>query len=137
MLEQVLEHINNWFAVSELKGDFRIVGGSLELPLKEGQYFRIEGSVFNDGLHRFPAYDLEDEEFHGSVYGLAIPKAVRALSEDVSKWCESNQEAARSPYSSESFGGYSYTLKGANNGSDGASGWQTAFKAELNRWRRI
>ena len=57
MLESVLEWLKNWFEVSRFEGDFSIKGGELTPPydgfLQNGQYFRINGSVFNDGLHQW------------------------------------------------------------------------------------
>ena len=52
MLEQVLRHLNNWFLVEIHEGTFAVENGSIALPfLLTNQYFRICGSVFNDGLH--------------------------------------------------------------------------------------
>lgn len=59
MLEQVLRHLNNWFLVEIHEGTFAVENGSIALPfLLNNQYFRICGSVFNDGLHQYPAADL-------------------------------------------------------------------------------
>ena len=63
MLEQVLMNIRNWFPVKGgiYSGTFTIKDGGITLPfLADMQYFRICGSVFNDGLHRHPATDLVD-----------------------------------------------------------------------------
>ena len=52
MLEQVLMNIRNWFTVDGgiYSGTFTIKDGGIALPfLANGQYFRICGSVFNDG----------------------------------------------------------------------------------------
>lgn len=60
MLEQVLRHLNNWFLVEIHEGTFAVENGSIALPfLLTNQYFRICGSVFNDGLHQYPAADLK------------------------------------------------------------------------------
>ena len=138
MLEQVLRHLNNWFLVEIHEGEFAVENGSITLPfLQANQYFRICGSVFNDGLHQYPAADLTDETFTGTVWALAVPKAVVALAEDIAAWEKKNGEAAASPYQSESFGGYSYTKRSA--GSDGSTlnGWQDAFRGRLNDWRKL
>ena len=95
MLEQVLRHLNNWFLVDIHEGTFTVENGSITLPfLQTNQYFRICGSVFNDGLHLYPAVDLTDETFTGTVWALAIPKAVVTLSIDIAAWEEKNGEAA-------------------------------------------
>ena len=107
MLEQVLRHLNNWFLVEIHEGTFTVENGSIALPfLLTNQYFRICGSVFNDGLHQYPEVDLTDETFTGMVWALAVPKAVVALAEDIAAWEKKNGEAVLSPYTSESFGGY-------------------------------
>ena len=139
MLEQVLMNIRNWFPVEGgiHSGTFTIKDGGITLPfLADGQYFRIVGSVFNDGLHQYPAVDLTDETFTGSVWALAIPKAVIELADEIQKWQEKNGEASVSPYQSESFGGYSYS-KATDAETGGAVTWQSAFKQQLSAWRKI
>lgn len=138
MLEQVLRHLNNWFLVEIHEGTFTVENGSITLPfLLTNQYFRIVGSVFNDDLHQYPAVDLTDETFTGSVWVLAVPKAVVALAEDIAAWQEKNGEAVASPYQSESFGGYSYTKRSAGSDSGTLNGWQDAFRSRLNDWRKL
>lgn len=136
MLEQILRHLNNWFPVEIHEGEFAVEKGGIALPfLKNNQYFRIIGSVFNDGLHQYPVGDLTDEKFQGAVWALAVPKAVVSLAEEIAVWQEKNGDAAASPFTSESFGGYSYT-KASTGGSNGAA-WQSAFKSRLDDWRRM
>ena len=139
MLEQVLMNIRNWFTVDGgiYSGTFTIKDGGIALPfLANGQYFRICGSVFNDGLHQYPADGLVDETFNGTIWALAIPKAVIELADEIGKWQEKNGEAASSPFSSESFGGYSYS-KATDAETGGAVTWQSAFKQQLSAWRKI
>lgn len=139
MLEQVLRHLNNWFLVDIHEGTFTVENGSIALPfLQTNQYFRIVGSVFNDGLHQYPAADLTDETFTGTVWALAVPKAVVALSEDIAAWGKKYGEAVSSPYTSESFGGYSYTkASGGKADTSAVTGWQDAFRGRLNDWRKL
>ena len=138
MLEQVLRHLNNWFLVDIHEGTFTVENGGIALPfLQNGQYFRICGSVFNDGLHQYPVIDLTDETFTGTVWALAVPKAVVTLSTDIAAWQEKNGEAVASPYQSESFGGYSYTKRSAGSDSGTLNGWQDAFRGRLNDWRKL
>ena len=139
MLEQVLMNIRNWFTVDGgiHSGTFTIEDGGIALPfLANGQYFRICGSLFNDGLHQYPADDLTDETFNGTIWALAIPKAVIDLADEICKWQEKNGEASVSPYQSESFGGYSYS-KATDSTTGGAVTWQSAFKKQLSAWRKI
>lgn len=139
MLTELCGVLRNWFETDRIDGTYTVESGGIALPfLQEGQFFRIVGSVFNDGVHQYPACGLMDETFDGSVWPMAIPPAVLALNADIEAWQEKNGEAAASPFTSESFGGYSYS-KGSN-GSTAASGavtWQTAFKARMNQWRKI
>lgn len=133
MLEQVLTHLHNWFVQSAHNGTFTVQDGSLALPfLLNGQYFRIIGSTFNDGLHQNPANGLKDETFSGAVWALAVPPAVLALSQDIADWNAKN--GAPSPFVSESFGGYSYTR--ATNSKGGAASWQSAFAERLQPYRK-
>ncbi len=86
MLEQVLLSLRNWFVADKRTGRVRIEDGRLVPPaalgLKEGQYVRITGSTFNDGLHAWPYNDLTDEEFVGTVWALAIPQTVVDLADE-------------------------------------------------------
>ena len=139
MLEQVLMHLKNWFLVPVgiHEGTYPIEDGGITLPfLADGQYFRICGSVFNDGLHQYNVLDLTDETFTGTIWALAIPKAVIELADEIQKWQEKNGEASVSPYQSESFGGYSYS-KATDAETGGAVTWQSAFKQQLSAWRKI
>ena len=139
MLEQVLMHLKNWFLVPGgiHEGTYTIEDGGITLPfLANGQYFRIFGSVFNDGLHQYPASDLKAETFDGSVWALAVPKAVIDLAAEIEAWEKKNGDASVSPYQSESFGGYSYS-KATDSATGGAVTWQSAFRGRLNAWRKL
>lgn len=138
MLEQILRHLNNWFLVERYEGSFTVEEGSITLPfLKNGQYFRIVGSLFNDGLHQYPVGDFLDESFDGTVWALAVPRAVIDLLHDVTKWQEKNGDAAASPFMSESFGGYQYSKGAANSGTGSVVTWQSVFKSRLDDWRKL
>lgn len=135
MLEELLAEIRNWFECDYLAGELAVVDGELTLPhgfVKQGQYYRIAGSVFNDGLHQYPASDLIDEVFDGEVWALAVPKAVTDIAIEIEAWCKANPDFV---YTSESFGGYSYTKATMSDGSP--MRWQDAFRRRLNRWRKL
>lgn len=139
MLEQVLMHLKNWFLVPGgiHEGTYTIEDGGITLPfLANGQYFRICGSVFNDGLHQYPASDLKAETFEGTVWALAVPQAVVDLSAEIEAWQTKNGDASVSPYQSESFGGYQYS-KATDSASGGAVTWQSAFRSRMNAWRKL
>lgn len=142
MLEQILEEINNWFERDIIPGTYTIQEGNIALPfLQNGQYFRIVGSLFNDGLYRYgPEMEyLQDETFTGAIWALAIPKKVIELAAEVTNWQEKYGDIVNSPYTSESFAGYSYTKSGgANiNENSGAGGWRSAFRSNLKQYRKL
>ena len=138
MLEQVLMNIRNWFPVKGgiYSGTFTIKDGGITLPfLADGQYFRICGSVFNDGLHQYNVLDLTDETFNGTIWALAIPKAVIELAAEIEAWETKNGEAASGIYQSESFGGYQYSKQTASDGGQ-LTVW-SVFRKRLNQWRKL
>lgn len=135
MLEAILMYLHNWFPVpgAERSGAFVIASGALDFDgLKPGQYYRIRGSVFNDGLHRRGEEQLTDEEFTGTVAPLAVPRALVEMSVEIKDWCTANPATDKI---SESFGGYSYSRASSASGG-AAGGWQAAFAARLAPWRR-
>lgn len=144
MLEQVLAEIHNWFRIRDdadgkHPGEYTISGGSISLPfLQSGQYYRIIGSVFNDGLHKYGDGELQDESFSGTIWSLGIPKAVVDLAAEIAAWESKFGDVIQSPYTSESFGGYSYTkASGGSADSVGVSGWKDVFRARLNPYRKL
>ena len=141
-LTELCQEINNWFDLKRYFGVFTIEDGKLkdDVGLLDGQYFRIIGSVFNDGVHVYPAEDLKDESFDGAIWAMAVPPAVISLVDAMTDWEEKYGEVVNSPYSSESFGGYSYTKgMGVASGTsgNGAGGVFSAFADDLNRWRKV
>lgn len=141
MLEQILDYIHNYFERDIVDGSFTISGGSMTLDfLQDGQYFRIYGSVFNDGVHRYPANNLTDETFTGQIWAMAVPPAVIALADEITTWIDKYGDAMNSPYQSESFGGYSYSKGSGQNSSNNSSNpadWRVVFGSRLNHWRKI
>ena len=138
ILTEICAEIRNYFEVPNGRhfGTFTISGGSIA-PLdflQDGQYFRIIGSVFNDGVHQYPASDLTDETFHGAVWAMAVPPTLIALSAEIEEYNKSDAGKA-SPFISESFGGYSYTKATDANGAP--IGWQKAFASRLAKWRKL
>ncbi|MBQ9041420.1 MAG: hypothetical protein IJ111_01230 [Eggerthellaceae bacterium] len=147
MLEEVLNHLHNRFVRNSKCGKFTIADGALEIiGLQHGQYFWINGSVFNDGLHRWPTtgkdcYPLpamQDEEFKGTVQFLAVPQAVIEIADEIEAWCENNAQVLDGPYQSESFDGYSYTkASGGSESGEAVETWQSHFRNRLNVWRKV
>ena len=142
ILTEVCEYLNNYFWQKKITGSFTISGGSIEIPaLKEGQYFRIIGSTFNDGVHLYPATKLTDEEFEGAIWAMAVPATVIAIASDIKEWQTlygGADSSAMSPFTSESFGGYSYSKSGSGNANSGSNAsWQDVFGGRLNKYRRL
>lgn len=140
MLDELCAELRNYFIKSDKDkhyGKFTVNGDmfspSLDF-LQDGQYYRIVGSVFNDGVHQYPSPELTDETFDGAVWAMSVPPAVIELSEEIKAFVDSDA-GKPSPYTSESFGGYSYSKATDENGV--AAGWQTVFAKRLNKWRRI
>lgn len=135
-VENVMDSVHNWFSRSTLYGCFTVRDGALEVPsLAEGQYYRIVGSTFNDGLHKEGDTDLTDEEFNGKVYLLAVPSTFLDLCEEIEKWVELNSKTILGPFKYESFGGYTYTIAEDKDGNPIT--WQSVFRMRLKRWRKI
>ena len=134
MLENVLAYLHNYFVARVLpEQEWTIADGTMEIPdALSGQYVRIIGSVLNDGVYQYPLTGLTDETFIGTVQLLAIPKTVLALVQEIEAWAEKNKPTA---FTSESFGGYSYSK--ATNADGVAAGWQDVFRAQLAPYRKI
>lgn len=133
--------IRNYFCKDDDKhiGDYSIVSGRItpSLPIESGQYYRIVGSIYNDGVHKMGDEDdiLEDEGiFHGGIWLMRVPKSVILLSDEIDDWISKYSAGAANPYKSESFGGYSYTKESGKNGN---ISWQDAFATRLSMYRRI
>lgn len=141
MLEQILREIKNYFIREVWSGNFSIESGALDVDfLLDGQYFKIQGSIFNDGVYQYPASDLKDEEFEGEIWALAVPPSVISLAEEVTDWNTANDAVIKSPYTSESFGGYSYSKASSSSRGNGESAgvtWKSVFADKLNEWRKI
>lgn len=144
MLSEVCRYLNNWFDDGRIFGDFTIEDGVLEGvdgTLQSGQYFRIIGSVFNDGIYKYPTSELHDETFHGAVWVLKIPPEIIAISNEIDAWKEKYlgaDSAALGPFTSESFGGYSYSKGTTADGKVSGGDWTqvSGFASRLDGWRK-
>lgn len=138
MLSELCAELKNYFCTDKDKhfGAFTITDGTISpfFDIKVGQYYRICGSVFNDGVHRFGDADLTDEEFNGALWVMKVPKAVIDLSTEIDDWVARYGAKATSPFSSESFSGYSYSIA---NGANGKATWRDVFATRLMMYRRI
>lgn len=150
MIGEICAYVRNYF-LRDYKdpaqyihaGHYKIELGQIQdLPFIKGrQYFRIKGSALNDGVYKMGSIglgDLTDEEFDGQIWEMYVPKDFEELAYDIQSWVTNNTAVLSSPYQSESFGGYSYSLKsgGGASGSDGF-GWQNQFAKRLAPYRRL
>ena len=152
LISEICDYLNNYFdmnddheALPSWRGEFSISDGEIDLTGKilNGQYFRIQNSIFNDGVHQYPATDLTDETFTGKIQAMAIPKDLIAIAGEIEEWMTKNaavDSTAMSPFNSESFAGYAYS-KSSGGASSGTSGnapiWAAAYGGRLARWRKL
>lgn len=125
-------------------GEFTISEGQIvgDYGIQDNQYYRIVGSVFNDGVHQKGSEELSDETFTGAIWLMAVPKDVISLAADIKEWQSKyggTDSQNMSPYQSESFGGYSYTkASGSSSCSDSiAPTWQGVFADRLRRYKKL
>ena len=141
MLEELMRECRNYFLIpgGVHPDTYTIKDGSIALPfLRVGQYFRIVGSTFNDGVYQYEDFTLVDETFTGAVWVLAVPQEFERLAENIQKWRTEYEDTQNSPFQSESFGGYSYSLK-SDSSSHGSSlvGWRRTFSNDIRKWRKL
>lgn len=146
MLTEICEYLRNWFCDDSdiIVGNIAVGDSEITVPygvIQPGQYVRIVGSVFNDGVIRYGTDDLTDEEFDGAVWPMRVPKAVIQLAEDIEAWQAKYGKAdskAMSPFNSESFAGYSYSKSSGGSGEVASpTNWQGVFAARLSPWRKL
>lgn len=128
MLYEIMKSIRNFFPVGRMSGTYKIESGTISLSfVSEGQYILIEGSTFNDGVYQYPMTGLVDESFSGMITLLAPPKEFLELVKEIEEYSKKYEET---PFTSESFAGYSYSKK------ENAS-WKNAYASRLKAWRKL
>lgn len=140
MLSEVCAYLRNYFYHGEPTiGKIEIVNGALKEPygLKANQYFRIVGSMFNDGVYQYPLTTLQDETFNGAVWGMAVPPELISLISDIEAWQTKYGQSVNSPYAAESISATGYSRSKGSADSVGSIGWQNAFSKMLARWRKL
>ena len=164
MLQDICEYIHNYFVpLSADVNTYTVAGGMISpaFGAEDGDRFLICGSRRNDGVYtwhadvigtdddeRIPpatqggeetikAAGLQDETFAGTIRVMSVPPALIALSGEIKAWVDANSAALSSPMQSESFNGYSYTLKsGGAQGGGSCLTWRDQYGKQLERWRR-
>lgn len=152
MLADLCAYLKNWFDEDEYhhklprwKDTFTIENGVINLSGKvaDGQMFRIYGSMLNDGVYIYDSkLSLKDETFTGLIQSMRTDPDFLIVAKEIEEWLAKYgavDSAAMSPFSSESFGGYSYSKSIGNGNSDSASGVNplSDFGARLARWKKI
>lgn len=146
MLTELCQELHNWFERKTYTGTITLSGGAVSFAdgtdpgLINGQFFRVIGSVFSDGVHMYPDPEMPDETFDGAIWAMAIPAPVLKLAGEIEAWrakYETADSAALSPFASESFGGYSYTKAGSGSSGASAPSWKSTFKSRMSAWRKI
>lgn len=143
LLDEICDTIHNFFVKEIHEGSFTIANGTMEVDfLQENQYFRIVGSVFNDGVWKYPADDMVDESFSGVIWAMGVPPSLIALLSEIKAWINQYggaNSSLNSPFTSESFNNYSYSKASGTNadGSYAPISWQNIFAKRLDRWRKL
>lgn len=149
IIDEVCGYIKNFFLMRNgvHRGTFTVTNGNIDCDfLLENQYFRVVGSVFNDGVWKYPSADMESETFSGEIWAMGVPPAFIALCSEIEEWQEKYggvSSVNMSPFSSESFNNYSYSKRSGSGGASGSGGgdspmtWMDAFRTKLTRWRKI
>jgi len=146
LLEEVLNHIHNWFVRDSATFlDVEITNGQLTDKaldyIADRQFYKLDGSYTNDGLHRVEDGDLNDEVVERArISLLAIPRPLLEIVDEIDEWEKKYGEVASGPYFSEEFGGYKYQVRGFSSyGVSGSplAGWRLAFANRLNPWRKM
>lgn len=154
MLTEICQYLHNWFDRYQPKWygkmeirDGRIYKNDAVIELVSGQYYRLIGTLFNDGVHQYTGESdasLYNEVFNGAVWSMAVPPTIISLANEIEAWQGKYggiDSAAMSPYNSESFGGYSYSKSGGGSASSADGNqpgtWEAAFASRLSLWRKI
>lgn len=151
MLTEICEYLHNWFCENrsdKVIGTITVRGGEISVPYgvlpRQGQYIRIIGSVFNDGVWKYGDAEFSEETFEGAVWYMRVPQVFIDLVTEIEDWQAKYggaDSAAMSPYNSESFAGYSYSKSAGAVSADGTlynpNTWKTTFSARLSRWRKL
>lgn len=136
--------------VKDIHSDSYTISNGVIAPLSfliPGQYFRITGSVLNDGVYEYtgePIADLKPETFEGNIWAMSVPPAFLKLCSEIADWQKAYGTASSknmSPFQSESIAGvYNYSKASGGGSGDGESSvqtWQSVYKSRLNKWRRL
>jgi hypothetical protein len=138
MLNEILGYLNNRFIVSVERSTFTLASNKITMASNYlvGQYIYIKDSVLNDGVYLIISkndteYTLQgdtlNEVFSGVILGMAIPKDLLALTQEISDYVAKQKHGV----SSESIDDYSIAY------SADSQNWTKVFGHRLSRYRKI
>lgn len=151
MLEKACANVHNYFISAAYPARYSIVSGMISPlpPLKEGQRFWLVGSALNDGVYTYHTDAimndddaaeavLLDEDFDGTICGMAVPREFLDGVREGLEWQSANQAALSSPYTSENVSGvYSYTLsQEIAEAKNSPLGLPVRISSRFDRWRK-
>lgn len=96
-LYELLVYLRNFFPGLhwQFTGE-EITGNRIVIPgLETGDYYLIEGSRRNNGIHVYGDADLRNETYTGIVTEICVPPEVLAVLEEINTWQEKNAEAVQ------------------------------------------
>lgn len=142
-MTELCKELRNWFDRARYIGSITIdAEGDVycngdKIGLLNGQYYRVIGSVFADGVHVYPDTETTPEAFDGAVWAMAVPQDFLALAQEIEDWNTNIRPKMFGPYSSEnlSSSGYSYQRQSANDMAK--ADYRTVYASQLNAWRKL
>ena len=145
MLTEICGYLNNYFDVERHTGLIKIQDGIIycsdkEVAMDEGQYFALLRKNFVLGVYVFGTDELDDKEFEGSVWILDIPQSFLSITAEIQAWQTKyggSDNAAMSPFNSESFGGYTYSKGSSASSTSNAVTWQDMYKSRLSKYKKV
>ena len=148
MLTEICGYLHNWFCEDEdiVVGTIVVGDSEITVPygvIQPGQYIRIVGSVFNDGVWKYGEAEFTPEEYEGALYLMKVPKKVIDIAQEMSEWQSKYggvNSKSMSPFNSESFAGYSYSKSAGGGFGEGQADPNSVFSvygARLAQWRKL
>ena len=142
MVGAAMKWCNNYFEYGYIDGSVSIdADGEIDADgIANGQWVAITGSTFHNGVWKVVNGRLESDDempsetFVGRVWLLAPPSHFLRVCKMIDAFQAANDKAI-GPYTSESFGAYSYTKATGSGG--GLLTWNEAFAGQLKPYRHM
>ena len=150
MLTEICAYLKNFFVETYYIGHITVTDGIVacngtQIDIKQDQYFTLVNEKAKSilGTYKYGADELKDRDITGAVWLMDVPDDLIAIVGEISAWMEKYGGAdstAMSPFATESFAGYSYSMYYGGRSEDGNNGaplWAAKFGGRLARWRKI